>query len=236
MPFLLNENLPLSGLAPIRRAKTTAEEVEEQLIRAIARGDKVPGDRITEADLASTLQVSRVPVREALQKLQLRGILVEGERRGLRVFDYSQRWITELLELRFAIEKIIFRHVMAPDRDNAALLAELEEILIRMAECVNSDDPLTLSLIDLDFHRTVARHSGNQLAAQIWEGLAQHLIIFFCRDWSSAADRPGEVLLHQEMINYIKCGSLDDIDTVLDKHLYEPLRRDGRDTNVGGPK
>src|SRR6185312_3382314 len=150
-----------TALSPIRRSKTTADEVEERLIIAIARGDKAAGDRITEAEIAAALQVSRVPAREAMQKLQLRGILVESERRGLKVSDYSQRRISELFELRFVIEKIIFQHVMRPGRDNSALFTELEGILKGMAELSDSGDPLALSSIDLDFHRSVARHSGN---------------------------------------------------------------------------
>lgn len=198
---------------------------------AIARGDKAAGDRITEAEIATALQVSRVPAREAMQKLQLRGILVESERRGLKVSDYSQRRIAELFELRFAIEKIIFQHVMQPGRDNSELFSELDEIVKGMADLSDSGDPLALSSIDLDFHRTVARHSGNELAAQIWEGLAQHLIIVFCRDWSSAADRRGEVRLHRQMIDYLKTGSVDDIDMVLANHFSEPETRDGRHTS-----
>ena len=124
-----------SALSPIRRPRTTADEVEERLIIAIARGDKASGERITEAEIASALQVSRVPAREAMQKLQVRGILVGGgDKRGLRVSDYSRRRIAELFELRFAIEKIIFQHVMRESHDKTELLEELEQILGRMAE------------------------------------------------------------------------------------------------------
>ncbi|MDR3473718.1 MAG: GntR family transcriptional regulator [Devosia sp.] len=219
-----------TSLAPIRRNRTTAEEVEERLIMAIARGDKVAGERITEAELASALQVSRVPAREAMQKLQLRGILVGGgEKRGLRVADYSAQRICELFELRFAIEKIIIEHVMRPGRDNRALIAELETILVGMDELSDSGDLVALSGIDLEFHRTVARHSGNELAAQIWEGLAQHLIIVFCRDWSNAADRTGEVRLHAQFIEFLKTGAAKDIEVFLAQHFSEPARREPGD-------
>jgi DNA-binding GntR family transcriptional regulator len=192
---------------------------------AIARGDKSAGDRITEAELASALNVSRVPAREAMQKLQLRGILVGGEQRGLRVSDYSVRRIAELFELRFAIEKIIFEHVMQAGRDRQPLITDLELIVGEMAELSGSGDPVALSSIDLDFHRTVARHSGNELAAQIWEGLAQHMIIVFCRDWSNAADRTGEVRLHQALIDFLRNGDVADIDAILAKHFSEPADR-----------
>lgn len=217
------ENSSMSALSPIRRARTTAEEVEERLIIAIAQGDKAAGERITESEIAAALQVSRVPVREAMQKLQLRGILVGGEQRGLRVSDYSEERIAELFELRFAVEKIVFQHVMREGRDNSALFAQLEQIVEQMAELSNSGDPLALSAVDLDFHRAIARHSGSILGAQIWEGLAQHLIIVFCRDWSDSKDRPSEVRLHLQMIDYLKSGSVDDIDTALTRHFNSPI-------------
>lgn len=225
MTRLIDRDIPAAALSPIRRGKTTADEVEERLILAIARGDKAAGDRITEAELASVLNVSRVPAREAMQKLQLRGILVEGRQRGLRVSDYSQRRISELFELRFAIEKIIFQHVMREGHDRAPLIAELEQIVEAMRTLAGSGDPVALSSVDLDFHRAVARHSGNELAAQIWEGLAQHMIIVFCRDWANAADRTGEVRLHESLIASLRDGSIDDIDAILAEHFSAPATR-----------
>jgi GntR family transcriptional regulator, rspAB operon transcriptional repressor len=213
------DSLPSLAFSPIQRPRTTSEEIEERLIIAIARGDKLSGERITEAELATAFSVSRVPAREAMQKLQLRGILVGAEQRGMRVADYSDARIAELFELRFAIEKIIIQRVMREDRDNSALFAKLTQIVARMAELSDSDDPLALGTADIDFHRAIALHSGHELGMQIWEGLAQHLLIVFCRDWSNAADRLSEVRLHQQMIDYLKSGSIDDIDRMLAKHF-----------------
>ncbi|KKB85182.1 hypothetical protein VW29_07585 [Devosia limi DSM 17137] len=217
---------PAPALSPIRRAKTTAEEVEERLIMAIARGDKLAGERITEADLAQSLNVSRVPAREAMQKLEVRGILVGGEQRGLRVADYSPQRIAELLELRLAVETIILQHIMREGRDNTSLLADLEHCVAGMAALSNSGDPVALGSIDLEFHRTLARHSGNELAAQIWEGLAQHMLIVFCRDWGEAFDRKGEVKLHEDLIVFLKSGKAEDIGAMLVRHFSPPATRD----------
>jgi DNA-binding GntR family transcriptional regulator len=228
---MINRNEQISeerawGGAPILRGKTTADEVEERLILAIARGDKAAGERITESEVASALNVSRVPAREAMQKLQLRGILVTGrDQRGLRVSDYSQRRIAELFELRLAIETIIFQHVMRPGHDRAPLVKDLNEILKTMGSLSGSGDPVALSSIDLQFHRAVARHSDNELAAQIWEGLAQHMIIVFCRDWADASDRTGEVQLHARLIDFIRDGDPSDIHQELLNHFATPLAR-----------
>lgn len=235
---MINRNEQISdergwGGAPIQRGKTTADEVEERLILAIARGDKAAGERITESEVASALNVSRVPAREAMQKLQLRGILVSGrDQRGLRVSDYSHRRIAELFELRLAIETIIFQHVMRPGHDRAPLVGELGEILKTMGSLSGSGDPVALSSIDLEFHRAVARHSGNELAAQIWEGLAQHMIIVFCRDWADASDRTGEVQLHARLIDFIRDGSAAGIHDELLNHFATPLARARSAANI----
>ncbi len=216
-----------SALTPISRGKTTAEVVEERLILAIARGDKAAGERITEAEIAEALNVSRVPAREAMQKLQIRGILVGSpEQRGLRVLDYSQKRIDELFELRFAIEKIIFQHVLRGGADREPLVERLNEILEDMRALSGSGDPLTLASVDLDFHRAVALHSGNELAAHNWEGLAQHMTIVFCRDWSAAYDRTGEVTLHAQLIDFVRKGEAGDIDKVLQDHFKPPVARE----------
>lgn len=216
---------PESALSPIRRPKTTAEEVEARLVMAIACGDKKSGDRLTEAEISGALNISRGPAREAMQKLLMRGILEESGLRGLRVADYGPRRIAELVELRFAIERILFQAVMAPDFDNAPLLAELEGIVEEMRQLSGIGDPIALSTIDLDFHRAIAEHSGNILATQIWEGLAQHMFIVFCRDWLSAADRTGEVDLHSRLLDFIRDGDVNDLDAVLRDHFSGPVTR-----------
>ena len=219
------------ALSPILRGKTTADEVMDRLIMAIARGDKAAGERITEAQLATALDVSRVPAREAMQKLQVQGILVGGEQRGLRVSDYGPERIAQLFELRLAIENIIFQHVMRDPLKRASLVTELEPVVGEMRELAGSGDAVAMSQIDLAFHRIVARHSGNVLAAQIWEGLAQHLIIVFCRHWTEAADRIGEVRLHESLIEFIRSGAVDDIDRVLESHFSEPAKAPASDSN-----
>ena len=227
MPYvsLTSDPLQSPALSPIRRPKTTAEEVEARLILAIAQGDKQPGERLTEAEISAALEVSRVPAREAMQKLQLRGILVEHGQRGLRVADYSPRRIAELIELRFAIERIFFRHVMDRGHDRAPLIAELEGLLEEMRALSGVGDPVALSTLDLEFHRSIAVHSGNELATQIWEGLAQHMLIIFCRDWLQAADRTGEVELHRKLVAFLREGDMADLDAVLEDHFTGPNTR-----------
>ena len=225
-PHLDTSRQKWPGLTPIRRPKTTAEEVEDRLIIAIARGDRHPGERLTEAEISTTLQISRVPAREAMQKLQLRGILVEHGQRGMRVADYGPSFIADLIELRIAIERILFQQVMRPAHVRAPLIAELDEILEQMSALSDVGDPVALATIDLEFHRAIAVSSDNKLTIRIWEGLAQHMLIVFCRDWLQAADRTGEVELHRKLLAFIRDGDVADLDSVLRDHFNGPHVRE----------
>jgi GntR family transcriptional regulator, rspAB operon transcriptional repressor len=207
------------GLSPIRRLGTLADEVADRIIMAIVRGEKAPGERVTEAEIAQAMNVSRVPAREAMQKLQLRGILVSEDVRGLRVADFSEERIAELYEVRLSIEKILFRHALPRCRRHPKLIDRLEAIVDRMEAASNAHDVVATSLLDVEFHGCVAEISGNELAARVWEGLKPHLIIIFCREWSRAPNQPGEVKLHRDLCELLRTGSIRDIDATLSDHI-----------------
>jgi DNA-binding GntR family transcriptional regulator len=215
-----------SVLEPIVPNVSTAEIVEARLILAISLGEKKPGEKIIESEIADALGVSRIPVREAMQKLQLRGILVNNGRRSLKVLDHTPQSVAELFELRLAVERIVMTHAMAlPDK--SALHADLEAIIRQMTQLADSRDPVALSACDLEFHRAIVRHSGNGLAAQVWEGLAQHMQIVFCRDW--AADRKqqrmAEVAVHHSLADYIIGGDPTQMESVLQEHYFSAAAR-----------
>ena len=140
-----------------RAVAAQAHDVDARIIMSIVYGEKRPGDRITEAEIAAGMNVSRVPGREAMQKLQLQGILEPSELRGMRVADFSDERINEIYEVRLAIEKVTFRHAMRRSRENPALLAPLEAVLDAMTDVAGVRDHIAVGQLDVEFHRTVAR-------------------------------------------------------------------------------
>lgn len=210
------------GFRPIERARTLPDEVADRIIMAIVYGEKQPGDRITEAEIAAGMNISRVPAREAMQKLQLQGILEPSELRGMRVADFSDERINELYEVRLALEKVIFRHAMRRARENPALLAPLEALVDEMTGIAGNRDHIAVGQLDVEFHRTVARIAQNKMAERIWEGLSQHLLVVFCREWIRAENPPEEVKLHRELLELLRSGSEDEIDPMLTTHIIGP--------------
>jgi DNA-binding GntR family transcriptional regulator len=81
-----------------------AEYVYQHLRQAIKDGQFQQGDRIREDDVAKSLGVSRTPVREALRRLQARGLLDFGSGRGLGIVELSRTQVLELCAMRELLE------------------------------------------------------------------------------------------------------------------------------------
>jgi DNA-binding GntR family transcriptional regulator len=104
-----------SDLPPLFRADSLAEQAYRAIREGIATGLFSAGERVTERGLATKLNVSATPVREALRRLEQEGLIERVSARHLRVVDHSSTTLRELLlagaalramEARFATHKI----------------------------------------------------------------------------------------------------------------------------------
>jgi DNA-binding GntR family transcriptional regulator len=132
-----------------------------KLVRLIFSEEYLPGDRLVERDLAKKLSLSRIPVREGLQKLVSKGILLKDSvNRGLRIRDYGPAEVTHLHEYREAIELAAVR--AACHNRTATDLVQLDLICDEMGkEAPNAPSPRWLEL-DWQFHQTIVEASGNE--------------------------------------------------------------------------
>lgn len=94
--------MPLESIRPERRR--LADEVYDQLIKAIRDGDIKPEDTLIQEKLAAELQISRTPVREALMRLEREGVLEVSNRGSFRLYQMSQDEVRELYQARAAVE------------------------------------------------------------------------------------------------------------------------------------
>lgn len=133
----------------------------QKLVRLIFSEVYLPGDRLVERDLAAKLDLSRIPVREGLQKLVSKGILLKDEvNRGLRLRDYTPTEVAHLHEYREAIELTAAR--AACHNRSATDLVQLDLICDEMEkEAPNAPSALWLEL-DWQFHQTIVEASGNE--------------------------------------------------------------------------
>ena len=96
----LNLNVTMDEYLPLR------DVVFNTLCQAILRGELKPGERLMEIQLATKLGVSRTPVREAIRKLELEGLVLMIPRKGAEVADIVEKGLRDVLEVRKALEEL----------------------------------------------------------------------------------------------------------------------------------
>jgi DNA-binding GntR family transcriptional regulator len=151
----------------VLRTRSRADFVYESLRDAISDGRIAGGERVREEEVARNLGVSRTPVREALQRLQQRGLLVFGPGRGLMVAQLSQQQIIELYAMRQILEGSAARFAAThATADEIAILYELQQEL-KVAE----GDPLRHTNLNRQFHQAIYEAAHNRYLMQTLEGL-----------------------------------------------------------------
>jgi DNA-binding GntR family transcriptional regulator len=155
------------------RPRSRGDFVYESLRDAISDGRIPSGARVREEEVARSLGVSRTPVREALQRLQQRGILILGPGRGLMVAQLSHEQIIELYAMREILEgsaaRFAAQHATPAE---IATLYELQEQL-RTAE---GDDMLHIAL-NRRFHQAIYEAAHNRYLMQTLESLHDSFVL-----------------------------------------------------------
>lgn len=153
--------------------RPTSVLIADQLRERIIDGSFRPGEQIREASLVERLQVSRGPVREALQRLSQEGLLVSHRNRGVFVLDLSITDIKEIYGAREAIELAAAEAILTERPDELAeIAAELSDFVEQMVPLVEGKEWRKLSEIDLNFHVAFVESAGNSRLSRIYSTLA----------------------------------------------------------------
>ena len=122
--------------------KPLRDVVFENLREAILEGQLKPGQRLMEVQLAEQLGVSRTPVREAIRKLELEGLVVMLPRKGAYVANMSLKDVIDALEVRASLEGLSAS--LAAERISDIDLKKLKRIAEEFKESTMNADIETL--------------------------------------------------------------------------------------------
>lgn len=156
--------------------KPLREVVSETLRQAIQDGVLQPGERLMEIPLAEELGVSRTPIREAIRKLELEGFVVMIPRRGTYVANISLKDITQVFEIRSALEELAAG--LAAERITEEEIEELERMLVEISDHMESKDMERIVEADIKFHEVLYKASRNDRLAEIVHNLREQIIRF----------------------------------------------------------
>lgn len=139
----------------------------DELSRAIVAGELAPGEKLSEPVIARRYGASRAPLREAIRRLQERGLVTYVANQGVRVAEPSAAEFLALLDVREATEGMAAR--LAAENMSDADVEALEQLVAGHRDEIERN-PLGAYLQDepeADFHRRIANGSGNPILADL---------------------------------------------------------------------
>ena len=157
----MNEFLPLRDV------------VFNTLRQAILTGELKPGERLMEIHLANKLGVSRTPIREAIRKLELEGLVTMIPRRGAEVAQITEKSMNDVLEVRRAVDALCVE--LACERISDEELEHLRVACDEFAEQVKIKDVKKIAQADVALHNIIVEATGNQRLISLVNTLSEQM-------------------------------------------------------------
>jgi DNA-binding GntR family transcriptional regulator len=197
--------------------KVTADLISEYLRDRILDGTFEPSTSINEVQLAARLEISRGPVREAVQRLVQEGLLVSTRNRGTSVVDLGPEDIEDVYTARAAIEREAGRLVLRGD--TTQLSAELKAVLDSMFQALQNNKWQDVAIADLKFHQTIVQATGSPRLKRMFSTLAAETLLCV-RQFQHVFERKETILeQHRRLHDFIEAGDEEGYLAEIEWHL-----------------
>jgi len=147
--------------------------VFKKLRKAILTGELKPGERLMEIHLAEKLGVSRTPIREAIRKLELEGLVVMAPRKGAEVAEITEKSLKDVLEVRRALD--VFSTELACERITEKGKKALWKACLNFEEAMRGGELQVIARKDEILHNIIVEATGNARLEQIVNNLSEQM-------------------------------------------------------------
>ncbi|RDU23469.1 GntR family transcriptional regulator [Anaerosacchariphilus polymeriproducens] len=206
----MNEYLPLRDV------------VFNTLREAILKGELKPGERLMEIQLAERLGVSRTPIREAIRKLELEGLVLTIPRRGAEVAKMTEKNMREVLVVRKALEVLAVE--IACEVITQPQIVELKEVAKAFEQSMNSKDLKKIAEADVRFHDLIYQSTGNKRLVQILNNLREQIYRYRIEYLKDASTYPSLLQEHQALIEGLKNRDKEFVKDIMNRHIENQER------------
>lgn len=186
----MNEFLPLRDV------------VFNTLRKAILTGQLKPGERLMEVHLANRLGVSRTPIREAIRKLELEGLVVMIPRRGAEVAKITEKSLQDVLEVRRALDVLSVE--LACERITPEDLERLRVACDKFEKATHTKDTTLIAKADVCYHDIIVEATGNQRLIQLVNNLAEQMYRYRFVYLKDQSQHENLVVEHREILRCIE--------------------------------
>ena len=198
-----------------RGSPASSETAYQRLFEAILDGRLRPGQRLREIELAEALGVSRTPIREALWRLEMQGLVAHAPRKGMVIRTLAHQEVTELYLMREVLEGTAA--ALGARHASEAEILTLEEMV--REDAARLDDPDALARSNRIFHETLYRAAHNRYLVQLLAGLRASMSLLGRTSLSVAGRAAAAQEEHQDIVSAIAARQPDAAEAAARKHI-----------------
>lgn len=201
----MNEYLPLRDV------------VFNTLRQAILKGELTPGERLMEIQLADRLGVSRTPIREAIRKLELEGLVLMIPRKGAEVAKISEKSLRDVLEVRRSLEELAIE--LACQRMSEDEVTQLEEAQVNFRQAVESKDVMKIAETDEHYHDIIYFGTGNSRLVQILNNLREQMYRYRLEYIKDEDKRQVLLVEHDNILKAVRSRHVAEAKAAIREHI-----------------
>ena len=201
----MNEYLPLRDVVFIT------------LRKAMLRGELKPGERLMEIQLANKLGVSRTPIREAIRKLELEGLVLMIPRKGAEVAQITEKNMQDVLEVRKALEELSVQ--LACERITPEQVEEMKMAAEDFRKVLKSGDVTKIAEADVKFHDIIFAATNNQRLITLLNNLREQMYRFRVEYLKQKECYPQLLEEHDKLIALISGGEVEEACELMGCHI-----------------
>ena len=215
--------LPMPARSAPETPRTPASDTRltqmayEKILNAIVYGRLDLGEPLSENDLAKALDVSKAPIRQSLNELRLKGLVVVIPQSGSYVFSPTREEIEELCDFRLLLEQRAL--YVSMEKAATAMLRSLKKIVEKMNDAYRSSDLFQSKLLDTDFHQTFIKHSQNRYLIQSYGNIGHSVEALRYRFMDTAVYRNRAFDEHNKILELLTAGNVSKACDILDDHI-----------------
>ena len=198
----MNEYLPLRDV------------VFNTLRQAILKGELAPGERLMEIQLAEKLGVSRTPIREAIRKLELEGLVLMIPRKGAEVAKISEKSLRDVLEVRRSLEELAIE--LACQRMSEEDMDELERVQGNFRNAIAKGEAMTIAETDEQYHD---QGTGNDKLVQMLNNLREQMYRYRLEYIKDEDKRQVLLVEHEHILKALRNRNIADAKNAAREHI-----------------
>jgi len=200
-----------------------ASRVYDDLRARIVRWEIAPGETLREAEIATELDVSRTPVREALQQLRSEGLVAAKGRRGSEVPIWTRQELDDSYRVRATLEARAAR--LATERRSNLDLPRLHDLANEMTERWQGPQPdlVRIAELNIEFHQLISTGAGSMRLVQMLSRVVHMPLLYKVFETFTPAQVTMTLLEHHTILMAIEAGDAEWAEAITKAHILAAL-------------